>query len=170
MFSSVQFGRSVVSDSLRPHELQHARPPCPSPTHSNSRPSSRWCHHLLTVGSERTRIVILFVIFHSLKILCFLLPHFCKKVLEPQMWMRKRPCTEAGVAAPAGPLPSLSVAWVARWLQGPWVVSRWAQDQGNSWLIPWPGPRAEGQLSGWSCLKWAERWQEWECCPPCSCL
>ena len=36
-----------MSDSLRLHELQHARPPCPSPTpgvHSNSRPSSRWCH------------------------------------------------------------------------------------------------------------------------------
>ena len=31
-FSSVQFSRSVASDSLRPHELQHARPPCPSPT------------------------------------------------------------------------------------------------------------------------------------------
>ena len=47
MFSSVQFSRSVVSDSLWPHELQRARPPCPSPTpegHSNSRPSSRWCH------------------------------------------------------------------------------------------------------------------------------
>ena len=45
-FSSLQFSRSVVSDSLR-HELQHARPPCPSPTpgvHSNSCPSSRWCH------------------------------------------------------------------------------------------------------------------------------
>ena len=44
---SVQFSRSVVSDSLRPLELQHARPPCPSPTpkvHSNSCPSSRWCH------------------------------------------------------------------------------------------------------------------------------
>ena len=44
---SVQFSRSVVSDSLRPHELQHARPPCPSPTprvHSNSGPSSCWCH------------------------------------------------------------------------------------------------------------------------------
>ena len=44
---SVQFSRSVVSDSLRPHELQHARPPCPSPTpgvHSNSRLSSWWCH------------------------------------------------------------------------------------------------------------------------------
>ena len=46
-FSSVQFTCSVVSDSLRPHESQHARPPSPSPTlrvHSNSRPSSRWCH------------------------------------------------------------------------------------------------------------------------------
>ena len=46
-FTSVQFSRSVMSNSLRPHELQHARPPCPSPTpgvHSNSRPSSRWCH------------------------------------------------------------------------------------------------------------------------------
>ena len=46
-FSSVQFSCSVLSDSLRPHELQHARPPCPSPTpgvHPNSRASSRWCH------------------------------------------------------------------------------------------------------------------------------
>ena len=46
-FSSVQFNRSVVSDSLQSHESQHARPPCSSPTpgvYSNSRPSSRWCH------------------------------------------------------------------------------------------------------------------------------
>ena len=46
-FSSVQFSHSVVSDSLWPHESQHARPPCPSPSpgvHSNSRPSSRSCH------------------------------------------------------------------------------------------------------------------------------
>ena len=44
---SVQFSCSVVSDSLWPHESQHARPPCPSPTpavHSDSRPSSQWCH------------------------------------------------------------------------------------------------------------------------------
>ena len=43
-FSSVQFSHSVVSDSLRPHEPQHARPPCPSPTHGvypNSCPSSQ---------------------------------------------------------------------------------------------------------------------------------
>ena len=46
-FSSVQFSCSVVSDSLWSHELQHTRPPCPSPTprvHPNSCPSSRWCH------------------------------------------------------------------------------------------------------------------------------
>ena len=44
---SVQFSRSVVSDSLWPHESQHTRPPCPSPSpgvHSDSRPSSPWCH------------------------------------------------------------------------------------------------------------------------------
>ena len=43
----VQFSRLVVSDSLQPHELQHTRPPCPSPTpgvHPNSCPSSWWCH------------------------------------------------------------------------------------------------------------------------------
>ena len=46
-FSSVQFSHSVVSDSSWPHESQHARPPCPSPSpgvHSDSRPSSPWCH------------------------------------------------------------------------------------------------------------------------------
>ena len=46
-FNSVHFSRSVVSDSLWPHESQHTRPPCPSLTpgvHSNSCPSSWWCH------------------------------------------------------------------------------------------------------------------------------
>ena len=46
-YSSVQFSRSVVSDSLGPHGLQHARLPCPSPTprvYPNSRPLSRWGH------------------------------------------------------------------------------------------------------------------------------
>ena len=47
IFSSVQFSRSVMSDFLRPHELQHARPPCQKTTprvHSDSYPSSQWCH------------------------------------------------------------------------------------------------------------------------------
>ena len=48
---SVQFSRSVVSDSLRPHESQHARPSCPSPiprVHSDSRPSSQRCHSAIS--------------------------------------------------------------------------------------------------------------------------
>ena len=50
-FSLVQFSHSVMSNSLRPHESQHARPPCPSPTprvHSNSCPSSQWCHQAIS--------------------------------------------------------------------------------------------------------------------------
>ena len=51
LFSSVQFSCSVMSDSLQPHELQHARLPCPSPTprvHPNSCPSSQWCHPIIS--------------------------------------------------------------------------------------------------------------------------
>ena len=50
-FSSLQFSHSVVSNSLRPHGLQHIRPPCPSPTpgvYSSSCPLSRWCHHIVS--------------------------------------------------------------------------------------------------------------------------
>ena len=46
-FSSVQLSRSVLSDSLKPHGLQHDRPPCPSPTpgaYSNTCPLNWWCH------------------------------------------------------------------------------------------------------------------------------
>ena len=48
---SVQFSRSVVSDSSQPHELQHTRPPCPSPTprvHPDPHPSSQWCHQAIS--------------------------------------------------------------------------------------------------------------------------
>ena len=50
-FSSVQFSHSVMSDSLWPHESQHDRPPCPSPTpgvHPNSCASSQWCHPVIS--------------------------------------------------------------------------------------------------------------------------
>ena len=49
--NTVQFSSSVVSDSLRPHRLQHTRPPCPSPTprvYSNSCPLSQWCHPIIS--------------------------------------------------------------------------------------------------------------------------
>ena len=51
IFSSVQFSRSVVSESWWPHESQHTRPLCPSPSpgvHSDSRPSSQWCHPVIS--------------------------------------------------------------------------------------------------------------------------
>ena len=51
---SVQFSRSVMSDSLQPHELQHARPPCPSPTpgvHPNPCPLSGWCHPTIILST-----------------------------------------------------------------------------------------------------------------------
>ena len=51
VFSSAQFSRSVMSDSLWRHESQHARPPCPSPTprlHSDSHPLSQWCHPVIS--------------------------------------------------------------------------------------------------------------------------
>ena len=50
-FSSVQFSRSVMSNSLQPHGPQHTRPSCPSPTpgvYSNSCPLSRWCHPIIS--------------------------------------------------------------------------------------------------------------------------
>ena len=53
VLSSVQVSRSVVSDSLQPHESQHSRPPCPSPIpghHSNSRPLSQWCHPAISTS------------------------------------------------------------------------------------------------------------------------
>ena len=63
-----QISRSVVSNSLRPHESQHTRPPCPSPTpgvHSNSCPSSRWCHP--TISSSKP-LLLLPLIFPSIRV------------------------------------------------------------------------------------------------------
>ena len=59
---SDQISLSVLSDSLRPHESQHARPPCPSPTsgvHWDSRPSSQWCHPAISSSIDReTKLVV----------------------------------------------------------------------------------------------------------------
>ena len=66
---SVQFSHSVVSDSLRPHGQQHARPPCSSPTpgvYSNSCPSSRWCHP--TISSSVDPLFLPPSIFPSIRV------------------------------------------------------------------------------------------------------
>ena len=66
---SLQFSRLVVSNFLQPHEPQHARPPCPSPTpgvHSDSRPSSQWCHP--AISSSVIPLLLLPSIFPSLRV------------------------------------------------------------------------------------------------------
>ena len=66
--ASFQFSRSVMSNSLWPHELQLARPPCPSPTpgvYPNSRPLSRWCHPTI---SSCHPLLLLPSIFPSIRV------------------------------------------------------------------------------------------------------
>ena len=66
--SSVQFSSSVVSDSLQPHESQHARPPCPSPTpgvHSDSCPLSQWCHFKYLFPAYNTYSLLVQMELHS---------------------------------------------------------------------------------------------------------
>ena len=68
-FSSVQFSRSVVSSFLRPHESQHARPPCLSPTpgvHPDSRPLSQWCRP--AVSSSVVPFLLLPSVFPSIRV------------------------------------------------------------------------------------------------------
>ena len=85
--SSVQFNHSVVSDSLRPHGLQHARPPCPSPTpgvYSSSCPLSRWCHP--TISSSDTLFSSCFQSFPASESFPWVsCSHQLAKVLELQL-------------------------------------------------------------------------------------
>ena len=70
IFSSVQFSRSVMSDSLRSHKLQHARPPCPSPTprvYSDSHPLSQWCHPTIQLSHPLSTPLLLPSIFPSIR-------------------------------------------------------------------------------------------------------
>ena len=85
--SSVQFSSSVVSDSLRPHELQHGRPPCPPPTpgvYSNSCPLSQWCHPtILSLSSPSPPALNLCQ--HQGLFQCVISSHQVAKVLEFQL-------------------------------------------------------------------------------------
>ena len=91
--SSVQFSRSVVSNSLWPHLLQHAWPPCPSPTprvYSNSGPLSRCCHPtisssvgpLLLPPSIFPRIRV----FSSVSVLCIRSDQISRSVVSDSLW------------------------------------------------------------------------------------
>ena len=102
LFSSVQISRSVVSNSLRPHESQHTRPPCPSPTpgvHPDSRPSSQWCHPAISSS------VVPFSCSQSLPAL----GSFPMSQLFP--WSGQ----STGVSALASVLPKKSQGWSSEW-------------------------------------------------------
>ena len=83
VFSSVQFSDSVVSNSLWPHESQHTRPPCPSPTpgvYSNTCPSSQWCHP--AISSCRPLLLLPPIspsirVFSNESTLCMRWPRYC---------------------------------------------------------------------------------------------
>ena len=121
VFSSVQFIYSLMSYSLRPHELQHARPPCPSPTpgvHSDSRPSSQWCHpaisssvapfsccpqslpasksfpmsQLFSLGGQSTGA-------SALKHLFFCAQSFLWSISHTSTWLLEKPCWQSNVSA-----------------------------------------------------------------------
>ena len=97
-FSSVQLSRSVVSDSLQPHESQHARPPCPSPTPRvcpNSCPSSQWCHPAI---SSCHSLLLLPSIFASIRVFSN----------ESALYIR---CQSIGVSASTSVLPMNTQNW-----------------------------------------------------------
>ena len=142
--SSVQFSCSVVSDSLWPHESQHTRPPCPSPTpgvHSDSCPSSQWYHPAISSSV---------VPFSSCPQTLPASESFPMSQLFP--WGGQ----STGVSALASFLPRNTQGW------SPWVWTGWTSLQscrgegGNSW--------GQGGLywclgSRWTCLNWA-----YSCC------
>ena len=91
--SSVQFSRSVVSNSLRPHESQHTRPPCPSPTpgvYSNACPLSRWYHPIISSS----------VVPFSSR-----LQSFSASRSFPMSWFLTLGCQNIGVSTSASVLP-----------------------------------------------------------------
>ena len=98
-FSSVQFSRSVVSNSLRPHGLKHARPPCLSPTprvYSNSCPLCQWCHPTISFS----------VIPFSSHLQSFPVSRFF-----PMSWFSASGCQSIGVSTLASVLPMNNQDW-----------------------------------------------------------
>ena len=85
IFSSVQFSRSVVSDSFRPHEPQYARPICPSPTagvYSNPCSLSRWCHPTMSCMLCRP-LLLLPSIFPSIRVFS---NESALRIMWPKFW------------------------------------------------------------------------------------
>ena len=118
-----QFSRSVVSDSLWPHEPQHTRPPCPSPTpgvHPNSCASSRWCHPAISSSV---------VPFSS----C--LQSFPASGSFPMSQLFAWGCQSTGVSASATVLPMNTQDW------SPLGCTGWISVQSKGLKEPSPAPQ-----------------------------
>ena len=107
---SVQFSHSVMSDSLQPHEPQHARPPCPLPTsriYPASRPSSQWCHPAI-----------------SSSVVPFSCPQFLPASESfPMSQLFTWGGQSTGVSALASFLPKKSQGWSSEWTG--WILVLW---------------------------------------------
>ena len=129
MEESVQFSLSVMSDSLRPSESQHARPPCPSPTpgvHSDSRPSSQWCHPAISSW-----------LLQNLNSS----PQGCKSYYQPPAMFRQRvPITHVLLVSNIS--SKCTIIWVAYWKINPSTELLWRWP----WKQPLPLLKGGGGL------------------------
>ena len=114
-FSSLHFSRSVVSDYLRPDELQHARPPCPSPTpgvHPNSCPLKWWCHP--TISSSFFFFNFILFNFTILYWFCHISKWICHRytcVPHPEPSSLLSPHT-IPLGHPSAPAPSIQLSCI----------------------------------------------------------
>ena len=146
--SSVQFSHSVVSDSLRPHELQHARPPYPSPTpgvYSNPCPLSWWCHPAIPQCTV------------NYKVMCnekWGPPACCSKVNKEARFVErlpyfgyrqlgKREDTYAKANSLLPPHPPLTDNQWAK------VFIGWGRGHSQLWQSPWNRSSVASSVSSW---------------------
>ena len=122
-FSSVQFSRSVVADSLRPYGLQKARLPCPSPipgVYSNSCPSHWWCKP--TISPSVDPLLLPPSIFPSIRV-------FSNESILHIRWPKY-----IGVSASASVLPMNIQEWFPLGLTG-WIIPSWERNTSRLYIV-----------------------------------
>ena len=156
MRASVQFSRSVLSNSLQPHGLQHARPPCPSPilgVYSNSRPLSPWCHPAIL-----SSILLLLVsvipsirVFSNESVLLIRWPKYWEFQLQYQFfqWIFRTDFLQDGLVGspriPRDSQESFATPVQKHQFFGA-QLSLWSSSHIHTWLLEKPKLRLHGHL------------------------